>query len=78
MNNCLSYCGLVDPRISASDKDLPVKNMINEALKIYGSPKLSMDCYVLKLLFLTTESYFTNQDVTFIYSEVLEQSNTQL
>ena len=25
MNNRLSYCGLVDPRISASDKDLPVR-----------------------------------------------------
>ena len=25
MNNFLSYCGLVDPRISASDKDLPVR-----------------------------------------------------
>ena len=25
MNNLLSYCGLVDPRISASHKDLPVK-----------------------------------------------------
>ena len=24
MNNLLSYCGLVDARISASDKDLPV------------------------------------------------------
>jgi hypothetical protein len=24
MNNLLSHCGLVDPRISASDKDLPV------------------------------------------------------
>ena len=24
MNNLLSYCGLVDPRISASDKNLPV------------------------------------------------------
>ena len=24
MNNHLSYCGLVDPRICASDKDLPV------------------------------------------------------
>ena len=27
MNNLLSYCGLVDPRISASDKDLPVKKI---------------------------------------------------
>ena len=25
MNNLLSYCGLVDPRISASDRDLPVQ-----------------------------------------------------
>ena len=25
MNNLLSYCGLVDARISASDKDLPVR-----------------------------------------------------
>ena len=24
MNNLLSYCGLVDVRINASDKDLPV------------------------------------------------------
>ena len=27
MNNHLSYCGLVDVRINASDKDLPVHNM---------------------------------------------------
>ena len=26
MNNLLSYCGLVDVRINASDKDLPVLN----------------------------------------------------
>ena len=25
MNNLLSYCGLVNARISASDKDLPVQ-----------------------------------------------------
>ena len=28
MNNLLSYCGLVDARISASEKDLPVNNLI--------------------------------------------------
>ena len=28
MSNLLSYCGLVDPRISASDKDLPVFALI--------------------------------------------------
>ena len=27
MNNILSYCGLVDARTSASEKDLPVKEM---------------------------------------------------
>ena len=28
MNNLLSYCGLVDPRISASDNDLPVQPFV--------------------------------------------------
>ena len=28
MNNLLAYCGLVDPRISDSDKDLPVQPKI--------------------------------------------------
>ena len=27
MNNLLSYCGLVDGRISSSEKDLPVSNL---------------------------------------------------
>ena len=28
MNNILSFCGLVDVRINASDKDLPVKHFL--------------------------------------------------
>ena len=28
MNNLLSYCGLVDGRISASEKDLPVPKYV--------------------------------------------------
>ena len=32
-NNLLSYCGLVDPRISASDKDLPVLVIVVWVLK---------------------------------------------
>ena len=28
MNNCLTYCGLVDARISASEKDLPVSKQV--------------------------------------------------
>ena len=30
MNNLLSYCGLVDERISAFDKDLPVPTSLYE------------------------------------------------
>jgi hypothetical protein len=30
MNNLLSYCGLVDARISASKKDLPVSILLME------------------------------------------------
>jgi hypothetical protein len=29
MDNLLSYCGLVDARISTSEKDLPVQNHAN-------------------------------------------------
>ena len=32
MNNLLSYCGLIDVKIRAFDKDLPVK--VNDALLI--------------------------------------------
>ena len=30
MNNLLSYCGLIDARISASEKDLPVQFQFQE------------------------------------------------
>ena len=33
----------------------------HDPLKIYGAPRLSMYCYVLKLLFLVPKSYFPNQ-----------------
>ena len=36
MNNLLSYCGLVDPRISASDKDLPVTISTEGADYVYN------------------------------------------
>ena len=35
MNNVLSYCGLGDAKIRASDKDLPVQNVCSEALKLW-------------------------------------------
>ena len=35
MNNLLSYCGLVDVRINASDKDLPVSQFTFMCFKNY-------------------------------------------
>ena len=42
MNNLLSYCGLVDAKIRASDKDLPVQ------LKIIYLVSIIKDCDVTK------------------------------
>ena len=38
MNNLSSYCGLVDAKIRASDKDLPVKQIFNlhSVAKVYA------------------------------------------
>jgi hypothetical protein len=44
MNNLLSYCGLVDARISAFEKDLPVP--IHHCLKHYHMGLLTLTkCY---------------------------------
>ena len=42
MNNILSYCGLVDARISASEKDLPVFAFICSMLRCIGILFLSI------------------------------------
>ena len=47
MNNLLSYCGLVAPRISASDKDLPVS--------LYDL------CYVIAVLLFFKYSLYMRQ-----------------
>ena len=51
MNNPLSYCGLVDARISASDKDLPVhirsKQFTN---KLVNMVKTCCGSYILPIL----------------------------
>jgi hypothetical protein len=44
MNNLLSICGLVDPRIRASDKDLPVmKSCFWSGPKLFGRVKSYLD-----------------------------------
>ena len=42
MNNLFSYCGLVDARIRASEKDLPVPSI--STIYIGKTPIFSMDC----------------------------------
>ena len=40
MNNLLSYCGLVDARITGSDKDLPVRKQKTKPQKTRQTTKL--------------------------------------
>ena len=40
MNNLLSYCGLVDAKIRASDNDLPVQYMKKKKLPRMASPSI--------------------------------------
>ena len=51
MNNLLTYCGLVDPRISASDKDLPVLWCIFFLLIIFQKFKFLCSKTILKVNF---------------------------
>ena len=47
MNNLLSHCGLIDAKIRASDKDLPVRNCcFNNEEFSYSN---NLDYFVLKL-----------------------------
>ena len=41
MNNLLSYCGLVDAKIRASDKDLPVSLIVNQKKNFYYADTLT-------------------------------------
>ena len=46
MNNLVSYCGLVDARISASEKDLPVAPIL-----FLGSWNLNREILNLKMIY---------------------------
>ena len=42
MNNLLSYCGLVDAKIRASDKDLPVSH-VTKAISLHDNRGIVRD-----------------------------------
>ena len=47
MNNLWSCCGLVDAKIRASDKDLPVPLSVLSSMKVFlGAGKLSENLFV--------------------------------
>ena len=56
MNNLLSYCGLVDAKIRASDKDLPVKQLFGTDTMVLKWPNweiiktLSMQLLLIQLM----------------------------
>ena len=50
MNNLLSYCGLVDARISASEKDLPV--MLNQKFFYFDEKTVFVKNQFVKLSFV--------------------------
>ena len=45
MNNLSSYCGLVDAKIRASDKDLPVQNPFASVVTTYYAGSVLKDCW---------------------------------
>ena len=54
MNNLLSYCGLVDAKIRASDKDLPVKTIFPSMIKKLTNKKTNalFSTYIYRLIWI--------------------------
>ena len=46
----MSYCGLIDAKIGASDKDLPVKDFIG----IFATKEVNYDNFTFKLFYRAT------------------------
>ena len=74
MKNLLSYCGLVDARISASEKDLPVSKIISVIVekichsfmamsRLFGV--LSFKNAVMNDALMTLVTLFSGSSVTF-------------
>ena len=54
MNNLLSYCGLVDARITASEKDLPVQAQVAIQLQPAAEQGLQVEAAHLNQLLSVT------------------------
>ncbi len=56
MNNLLSYCGLVDARISDSDKDLSVKETVRQVPELPKSTEQLEEPEVIVLAPMTVDA----------------------
>ena len=56
MNNLSSCCGLVDARISASDKDLPVKKTVPQVPELPKSTKQLEELEVITVAPMTVDT----------------------
>ena len=48
MNNLLSYCGLVDARIRASNKDLPVQPQVTSSVQAIHNVQAAQDLQIVQ------------------------------
>ena len=59
MNNLLSYCGLVDAKIRASDKDLPVSSVELNTFPVKSHSSANHCCHILTVFVLLTHYWET-------------------
>ena len=76
MNNLSSYCVLVDAKIRASDKDLPVKNM-NANIIFLDSTYLVNKIKVLKVTFNLERKQFVVNSKSLIHKDLTAVNNPQ-
>ena len=69
MNNLLSYCGLIDAKIRASDKDLPVQAAISE---VFSTDEDPLDAAEFSAIDYINEMFPTEQSLTNLDDTITE------
>ena len=72
MNNLLSYCGLVDAKIRASDIGLPVFNIYQTAIGCYDLVRI---LYIIFILFFAFQNVILWNNEAYILSSRVWFSN---
>ena len=69
MNNLLSYCGFIDAKIRASDKDLPVQAAISE---VFSTDEDPLDAAEFSAIDYINEMFPTEQSLTNLDDTITE------